>query len=47
MNLSIIFHPQMDGKIEFIIQTLEFMLRACEIGFRESWVNHLPLIEFA
>ena len=23
------------------------MLRACEIDFKESWDDHLPLIEFA
>ena len=29
------------------IQTLEDMLRACVLEFKGSWVDHLPLIEFA
>ena len=47
VNLSTTFHPQMDGKTECTIQTLEDMLRACVIDFKGSWDNHLPLIEFA
>ena len=29
------------------IQTLEDMLRACVLDFKESWEDQLPLIEFA
>lgn len=47
MNLSTVFHPQMDGQAEHTIQTLEDMLRACVIDFKGSWVDHLRLIEFA
>ena len=47
VNLSIAFHPQMDGQAERTIQTLEDMLRACVIDFKGHWVDHLPLIEFA
>ncbi|WMV08176.1 hypothetical protein MTR67_001561 [Solanum verrucosum] len=47
VNLSIAFHPQMDGQAERTIQTLEDMLRACVIEFKGSWDDHLPLIEFA
>ncbi|KAH0644897.1 hypothetical protein KY284_032781 [Solanum tuberosum] len=47
VNLSITFHPQMDGQAERTIQTLEDMLRACVIDFKGSWDDHLPLIEFA
>ncbi|GJZ86989.1 putative reverse transcriptase domain-containing protein [Tanacetum coccineum] len=45
--MSTAYHPQTDGKIERIIQTLEDMLRACVIDFRKGWVNHLPLVEFS
>ena len=47
MNLSIAFHPQMDGQAERTIHTLEDMLTACVIDFKGSWVDHLPLVEFA
>ncbi|KAF3620240.1 hypothetical protein FXO38_32476 [Capsicum annuum] len=36
-----------DSQAKRTIQTLEDMLRACAIGFRGSWDDHLPLIEFA
>ncbi|PHT63815.1 hypothetical protein T459_32344 [Capsicum annuum] len=47
VNLSTAFHPQTDGQAERTIQTLEDMLRACVIDFKGSWVDHLPLVEFA
>ncbi|MCF6774907.1 hypothetical protein L3H44_10975 [Corynebacterium sp. MC-12] len=47
VNLSTTFHPQIDGQAERTIQTLEDMLRACALDFKGSWVDHLPLIEFA
>ncbi|GKG32856.1 putative reverse transcriptase domain-containing protein [Tanacetum coccineum] len=45
--MSTAYHPQMDGKSERTIQTLEDMLRACAIDFGKGWVNHLPLVEFS
>ncbi|GKC31503.1 putative reverse transcriptase domain-containing protein, partial [Tanacetum coccineum] len=47
LDMSTAYHPQMDGKSERIIQTLEDMLRACVIDFGGSWNNHLPLTEFS
>ena len=47
VKLSIAFHPQMDGKSEHTIQTLENMLRACIIDFKRNWDNHLPLVELS
>ncbi|CAM8901825.1 unnamed protein product [Rhodiola kirilowii] len=47
LNFSTAFHPQMDGQSERVIQILEDMLRACVLDFKGSWVEHLPLIEFA
>nr|GFA21085.1 putative reverse transcriptase domain-containing protein [Tanacetum cinerariifolium] len=36
-----------DGQSERMIQTLEDLLRACAIDFRNSWDRHLPLVEFS
>ncbi|GJS17114.1 putative reverse transcriptase domain-containing protein [Tanacetum coccineum] len=47
LYMSTAYHPQTDRQSERTIQTLEDMLRACEIDFRKGWVNHLPLLEFA
>ncbi|GJW60148.1 putative reverse transcriptase domain-containing protein [Tanacetum coccineum] len=34
-------------KSERTIQTLEDMLRACVIDFRNGWIKHFPLVEFS
>ncbi|WRX30253.1 Reverse transcriptase domain - like 10 [Theobroma cacao] len=47
LKFSTAFHPQTDGQSERTIQTLEDMLRACDIDFIGSWDRHLPLVEFA
>ena len=47
LYFSTTFHPQTDGQLERIIQTLEDMLRACMLKFKGNWDEHLPLIEFA
>ncbi|GKA47767.1 putative reverse transcriptase domain-containing protein [Tanacetum coccineum] len=47
LNMSIAYHPQTDGQSERTIQTLEDMLRACVIDFRNSWDHHLPLVKFS
>ncbi|KAL0322385.1 UNVERIFIED_CONTAM: Transposon Tf2-11 polyprotein [Sesamum calycinum] len=47
LHFSMTFHPQIDGQSERMIQTLEDMMRACVIEFRENWDDHLPLMEFA
>ncbi|GKB29600.1 putative reverse transcriptase domain-containing protein [Tanacetum coccineum] len=47
LDMSTAYHPQMDGQSERTIQTLEDMLRACVIGFGNSWDRHLPLVEFS
>nr|GEW05352.1 hypothetical protein [Tanacetum cinerariifolium] len=45
--MSTAYHLQMDGQSKRIIQTLEYMLRACAINFGKGWVNHLPLVKFS
>nr|GEU51308.1 putative reverse transcriptase domain-containing protein [Tanacetum cinerariifolium] len=47
LDMSIAYHPQMDGQSERTIQTLEDMLCACVINFGSSWDRHLPLVEFS
>ena len=47
MNLSIDFHPQMDYQAEGTIQTLEDILRACIIDFKENWDKLCTLVEFS
>nr|GEY68057.1 putative reverse transcriptase domain-containing protein [Tanacetum cinerariifolium] len=46
LDMSMTYHPQTDGQSERTIQTLEDMLRACEIDFGNGWERHLPLVEF-
>nr|GEW25207.1 putative reverse transcriptase domain-containing protein [Tanacetum cinerariifolium] len=45
LDMSTAYHPQTDGQSERTIQTLEDMLRACVIDFKNGWGRHLPLIE--
>ncbi|GJZ47494.1 reverse transcriptase domain-containing protein [Tanacetum coccineum] len=46
LDMSIVYHPQMDGQSKRTIQILEDMLRACVIDFGNGWDNHIPLAEF-
>nr|GFA03508.1 putative reverse transcriptase domain-containing protein [Tanacetum cinerariifolium] len=47
LDMSTVYHPEIDGQSERTIQTLEDMLRACAIDFGKGWDNHLPLVEFS
>nr|GEV17481.1 hypothetical protein [Tanacetum cinerariifolium] len=47
LDMSITYHPQSDGQSKRIVQTLEDMLHACVIDFRNGWDKHLPLVEFS
>ncbi|GJS72862.1 putative reverse transcriptase domain-containing protein [Tanacetum coccineum] len=47
LDLRTAYHPQTDGQSKRTIQTLEDMLHACVIDFGNSWVKHLPLVEFS
>ncbi|GJZ61735.1 putative reverse transcriptase domain-containing protein [Tanacetum coccineum] len=47
LDMSMAYHLETDGQSERTIQTLEDMLRACMIDFRNGWERHLPLIEFS
>ncbi|GJT67530.1 putative reverse transcriptase domain-containing protein [Tanacetum coccineum] len=46
-NMSTAYHPQTDEQSERTIPTLEDMLHACVIDFRNGWDRHLSLIEFS
>nr|GFC62103.1 uncharacterized protein [Tanacetum cinerariifolium] len=47
LDMSTAYHPEIDGQSERTVQTLEDMLRACMIDFRNGWERHLPLVEFS
>nr|GEV57096.1 putative reverse transcriptase domain-containing protein [Tanacetum cinerariifolium] len=47
LDMCMAYHPETDGQSERTIQTLEDMLRACVIDFRNGWERHLPLVEFS
>ncbi|GKB97292.1 hypothetical protein Tco_0983429, partial [Tanacetum coccineum] len=47
LDMSTAYHPQTDGQSKRTIQTLEDMLRACVIDFKNGWDNYLPLVEFS
>nr|GFD43939.1 reverse transcriptase domain-containing protein [Tanacetum cinerariifolium] len=47
LDMSTAYHTETNGQSERTIQTLEDMLRACEIDFKKGRVNHLPLVEFS
>nr|GFC26050.1 putative reverse transcriptase domain-containing protein [Tanacetum cinerariifolium] len=47
LDMSTAYHPETNGKSEKTIQTLEDMLRACVIDFRNGWERQLPLVEFS
>nr|GFB32982.1 putative reverse transcriptase domain-containing protein [Tanacetum cinerariifolium] len=47
LDMSTAYHLETNDQSERAIQTLEDMLRACEIDFGKGWVNHLPLVEFS
>ena len=47
LHFSTAFHPQTDGQSERTIQTLEDMLRVCDLDYEGSWDTYLPLVEFS
>ena len=47
LMMSTDFHPQTDDQSKRTIQMLEDMLRTCVLDLKGSWVEHLPLVEFA
>ncbi|GJS85889.1 putative reverse transcriptase domain-containing protein [Tanacetum coccineum] len=45
LDMSMAYHPQIDGQSEHAIQTLEDMLRVCVLDFGGSWDVHLLLVK--
>ncbi|WP_353805369.1 hypothetical protein, partial [Acinetobacter baumannii] len=41
------FHPKNYGQVECAIENLEDILRTCVIDFKESWDEHLPLVDLS
>nr|GEX88859.1 reverse transcriptase domain-containing protein [Tanacetum cinerariifolium] len=46
LDMSMAYHPEIDGQSERTIQTFEDMLRACVIDFGKGCEKHLPLVDF-
>ena len=46
LHFNTVFHLQIDGQSERTM-TLEDMIQACVLKFKDSWVMHLSLVEFA
>lgn len=40
LDISMTYYPQTDGQSERTIQTLDDMLRACMIDFKNDWDTH-------
>jgi hypothetical protein len=47
LDMSVAFHPQIDGQSEHTIQILEDMLCACVLSWKGNWEDHLTFGEFA
>nr|GFA16553.1 putative reverse transcriptase domain, ribonuclease H-like domain protein [Tanacetum cinerariifolium] len=47
LDMSTAYHPETEGQSKRTNQTLEDMLRACVMDFRNGWERHLPLVEFS
>ncbi|RVW15570.1 Transposon Ty3-G Gag-Pol polyprotein [Vitis vinifera] len=47
LSFSTVFHPQIDGQSDRVIQVLEDFLRACSLDLKGNWDDYLPLVEFA
>ncbi|XP_073018593.1 uncharacterized protein [Primulina eburnea] len=47
LEMSTAYHPQTDGQTERKIQTLEDLLRAVVMDFKDGWQEALPLLEFS
>ncbi|XP_075521490.1 uncharacterized protein LOC142554705 [Primulina tabacum] len=47
LAMSTAYHPQIDGQTKRTIQTLEDLLRAMVMDFKDSWQKALPLVEFS
>ena len=47
LHFSAAFQPHTNGQSKKTIQTLKDMLWACVLEFKDNWVKHLSLVEFA
>nr|GEZ88681.1 reverse transcriptase domain-containing protein [Tanacetum cinerariifolium] len=47
LDMNMAYHLKTSGQSERTIQTLEDMLRAYVIDFRNDWERHLPLVEIS
>ncbi|KAA3487705.1 DNA/RNA polymerases superfamily protein [Gossypium australe] len=47
LNFSTMFHMQMDGQLERVIQILEDMMKCCILEFEVNWEKYLSLVKLA
>jgi hypothetical protein len=47
MNVTMIFHPQVNRQFERTMQALESKLGACILDCKSSWIHYIFLIEFS
>ena len=47
LHFNIAYNPETGDQSEWMIQTLEDMLRVYVIAFGRSWDSYLPLAEFS
>jgi hypothetical protein len=47
LNLSIAYHPKIDGKTERVNQVMEDMLRMYVMDNQTHWEKYLPLVDFS
>jgi hypothetical protein len=46
LNMSTARHPQTDGLVERVNETMQILLRCYTTEFGFDWVSHLPMVEF-
>lgn len=47
LSISTVFHSQIDGQLERVVQILEDNIQARVLNFKGNWTDHLPLIKFS
>ena len=47
LSFNTVFHPQIDGQSERVIQVLEDLLRTYTLDLKGNWDDYLPFVEFS
>ena len=46
LNKSAARHPQIDGLIECVDETVQITMRCYSLGIFSDWVSHKPIVDF-